>query len=669
MIYERDGKIWREDDKELLCIEPWGPDAVRVRATQCRGFNDEDLSALLPPAPSESSVTERDGNWVLENGRIRAILLSNGRIVYENERGEVILEEYQRIRKLAQFGKETMKEFKSSLKILPRAFRPVYGTDNYRLEARFEPQEGEKIFGMGQYQQPYLDVKGCTLELAHRNSQASVPFALSSRGYGFLWNNPAIGTVTFGKNMTVWTAETTKQLDYWVCAGDTPAQIVERYADATGHAPMMPEFGLGFWQCKLRYQTQEELLGVAREYHRRGIPLDVIVIDYFHWPHAGDWCLDPTYWPDPKAMVEELESMGIKLMVSVWPTVDLDSPNYPEMAERRMLVRTEAGRRGGILMGACLIDPTNPDTRSYVWDKIKQGYYDAGIRLFWLDEAEPEFSEYDFWNYRYWRGTDLEVGNVYPVDYARMVYDGQRAEGQEDIVNLLRCAWAGSQRYGVLTWSGDVDSSFRALRSQLRAGLNMGLSGIPWWTTDIGGFQGGDVRDETFRELLLRWFEWATFLPVMRLHGYREPVKAPLSDHGGGKQNSGADNEIWSYTPEMYEVFKAHIELRERLRPYTRSLMAEAHEKGTPVIRPLFYQYPEDAHAWDVDDEYLFGPDVLVAPILEEGAREREVYLPAGSWRCALDGSVAEGPATVTAQAPVEAIPVFVRAGALEGVL
>ena len=496
-----------------------------------------------------------------------------------------------------------------------------------------------------------------------------MPFYLSNKGYGFLWNNPALGNVSFSRNVTTWTAETTRQLDYWVCAGDTPAEIEECYVNATGHAPMMPEYGLGYWQCKLRYQTQEELLEVAREYHRRGVKVDVIVADYFHWPYSGTWEFDPDFWPDPKAMVEELDSMGMKLMVSIWPTVDLDSPNFAEMADAGMLIRTEAGRRGGILMGAALIDPTNPETRSYVWEKIKKNYQDIGIQVYWLDEAEPEFSEYDFWNYRYYRGTDMEIGNIFPREYARMVYEGQEADGQENIVNLLRCAWAGSQRYGTLIWSGDVDSSFRAFKSQLRAGLNIGLAGIPWWTTDIGGFQGGVVDDPEFQEVLTRWFEWGTFLPVMRMHGYREPVKPPLTGERGGKQISGADNEIWSFTPEMYEIFKAHIELRERMRPYIRGLMEEAHEKGTPVMRPLFYDYPEDAHAWEVDDEYLFGPDLVVAPIMDAQTFEREVYLPAGQWRHTLDGTVYEGNQTVCVKAPMECIPVFARAGKLEGVL
>ena len=554
-------------------------------------------------------------------------------------------------------------KFASALEIVPRTFMPKAGADGYKLIYRLEANEGEKIFGMGQYQQPYLDMKGCVVELAQRNSQASVPFLISSMGYGMLWNNPAIGKVTFGKNLTEWIAENTKQLDYWITAGDTPAEIEEAYADAAGKVPMMPEYGLGFWQCKLRYQTQEELLEVAREYRRRGIPVDVIVADFFHWPHEGDWKFDKDFWPDPAAMVKELEEMGTKLMVSIWPTVDGESENYEKMREMGYLARSEYGKRLGQIGNACFFDPTNPDARKFVWERIKENYYKDGIQIFWLDEAEPEFTGYEYEHYRYFAGADLEVGNMYPKAYAQMAYDGMEEEGQENIVNLLRCAWAGSQRYGALVWSGDIDSSFRALRNQLAAGLNMGLAGIPWWTTDIGGFHGGNIHDEGFREVLVRWFAWGCFLPVMRLHGFREPFKPALSESGGGKQISGAENEIWSYGDRVYEICRKYITLRENMRPYVRSLMKAAHEKGTPLIRPRFYDFPEDEKAWETGDEHMFGPDVLVAPVLYENVRERSVYLPEGNWRNINDGECLEGGRTITAPAPYEAIPVFVKAG------
>ena len=476
-----------------------------------------------------------------------------------------------------------------------------------------------------------------------------------------------MGRVTFGKNVTEWTARSTRQMDYWITAGDTPAEIEEAYMTAVGKPPMMPDFGTGFWQCKLRYQTQDELLEIAREYKRRGLPISVIVIDYFHWPHQGDWCFDPEYWPDPDAMVRELKEMGIELMISVWPTVQEDSVNYREMRELGLLTRTEHGNRMHQLGNACFADMTNPAARRYVWQKIHDNYRRYGIRVFWLDEAEPEFTRYEFEHYRYWRGSDLEIGNLYPREYAKMAYEGLQGEGEQEIVSLVRCAWAGSQRYGALVWSGDIDSSFRSLRNQFAAGLNMGIAGIPWWTTDIGGFHGGDIRDPAFHECLARWFEFGAFCPVMRLHGDREPHKPPIGPTGGGSTPSGASNEVWTYGEEVYEICKKYLFLREKMRPYVKGTMRQAHEKGSPVIRPLFYNFPGDKHAWEVEDEFFLGDDILVAPILWENQREREVYLPAGCrWRNLNDGSVSEGGQTISCAAPLSEIPVFIREGKLE---
>ena len=553
----------------------------------------------------------------------------------------------------------------SSLEVEAREFKPLIG-GNYRLTMRFVGNRTEKIFGMGQYQQDFLDLQGAELELAHRNSQASVPFYISSLGYGFLWNNPAIGKVNFNRNIYSWEAESTKKLDYWITADDNPAQIEENYAAVSGTVPMMPEYGMGFWQCKLRYQTQEELLSVAREYKKRGIPLDVIVIDFFHWPKQGDWRFDPTYWPDPDAMIRELKDMNIELMVSVWPMVDYKSENFEEMMARGLLTRVEKGVRiDNTYQGNTIqFDPTNPEAREYVWEKCRKNYYDKGIHIFWLDEAEPEYTVYDFENYRYFMGPNVQIGNIYPVMYAKTFFDGMKQAGQENIVNLLRCAWAGSQKYGALVWSGDIQSSFESLRNQLCAGLNMAIAGIPWWTTDIGGFFGASVEDLSYRELFARWFEYGTFCPVMRLHGYRMPYQPQLGTTGGATCVSGAPNEIWSYGDEVYQICRNYIALREQMRPYIRKQMETAHTKGDPVMRPLFYDFPGDETAWNVEDEFMFGPDVLVAPVLERGQREKAVYLPVGStWVNIWDGKRTEGGQTVKVDTPLGQIPVFTRNG------
>lgn len=665
MFTKQDHRLIFTYDAEKLWIEPWGENALRVRATKMPEMPAEDW-ALLPPKDTKAEISITPYGASIVNGKIKAELNTAGKITFYNQKGEILLEEYVRNRKEYKMKPGTKPTgFASALDIEAREFKPILGGD-YSLTMRFESNPEEKIYGMGQYQQPYLNLKGCELELAQRNSQASVPFMISSLGYGMLWNNPAIGRVTFGKNLTTWQAYSTKILDYWICAGDTPAEITETYAKATGTVPMMPDFAMGFWQCKLRYQTQEELLEVAREYKRRGLPISVIVIDFFHWTMQGEWKFDPEYWPDPDAMIKELKEMGIELMVSIWPTVDHRSENYQEMLEKGYLIRTDRGHRIAMDFHGNTIhfDPTNPGARKYVWEKVKKSYYDRGIRIFWLDEAEPEYTYYDFDLYRYHLGPNLQIGNIYPVMYAKAFFDGMKEAGQENIINLIRCAWAGSQRYGALLWSGDIHSSFRSLRDQLAAGLNVSLAGIPWWTTDIGGFHGGNPDDPEFRELFVRWFQFGTFCPVMRLHGDREPHSEPLGTSGGGICSSGADNEVWSYGPEVYEICKKYLEIRYRIKPYIKKLMREAHEKGTPVIRPLFYDFHEDKTAWQVEDQYMFGPDVLVAPILYPKMEKRKVYLPEDTdWKNAWTGEEFQGGQTIEVDAPIDIIPLFLRKG------
>ena len=646
-------------DAEEVWIEPWGRNSFRVRATKNAEMLDTAWALTQEKPETDSEIEIGENRAEIRNGKIKAGITKYGKLTFYKQDGSVLLDEYLRNRK------DKTVDYCSALDIDAREFKPNIGGD-YHLSMRFVSTPSEKIYGMGQYQQPYLNQKGNDLELAQRNSQASVPFMISSLGYGFLWNNPAVGRVMCGKNITTLEAYSTKQLDYWITAGDSPSEIEEAYAAVAGTVPMMPEWAMGFWQCKLRYQTQEELLNVAREYKKRGLPISVIVIDYFHWPLQGDWKFDPKYWPDPDAMIRELKEMGIELMVSIWPTVDYRSENFQEMLEKGYLIRTERGFRIAMDFQGNTVhyDATNPDARKFVWSVARKNYYEKGIRTFWLDEAEPEYTVYDFENYRYYLGPNEQIGNIYPELYAKTFYDGMTEEGQKNVINLLRCAWAGSQKYGALVWSGDVHSSFASFRNQLAAGLNMAIAGIPWWTTDIGGFHGGNPNDPKFRELLVRWFEWGTFCPVMRLHGERQPLKAPIGTEGGALCVSGADNEVWSFGEENYEILKSYLELREKMKPYIREQMEAAHEKGTPVMRPLFYDFPEDTRSWDIEDQYMFGPDVLVAPVMYENMRVRDVYLPEGSeWVNHWTGETFQGGQSVSVDAPLQQIPVFTRNG------
>ena len=666
------GVLIAQANGETLRIEPWGKDSLRVRATMLPEFSGKNWALTEVPEKTEAKAEqfevdhlEIDGSMgkrtsaSITNGKIRAVVNFAGVITFYKEEQE-ILREYHRC------YDGTISKESRCLKTVNREWKGVIGGSEYSLNLKFESNDEEKIFGMGQYQQKYMDLKGCTLELAQRNSQISVPFAVSSLGYGMLWNNPAVGQVTFGKNYTEWTARSTKDMDYWLTAADTPKEILENYTAVTGRAPKFPEDRMGLWQCKLRYRTQEEVLEVARRYQKEGIKVDQIVIDFFHWTVQGDWKFDEKYWPDPKAMVDELHSMGIKVIVSVWPSVDRKSENFWPMLDRGLLIKTERGALQTYdFQGDCVeIDVFNPETRKYVWEVCKKNYYDFGIDAFWLDNSEPDFGVYDFDHYRYIDGPALSCSNIYPQLYSRVFYDGMKAEGEENIVNLLRCAWAGSQKYGNVVWSGDVPSTFEAFYDQLQAGLNMGLAGIPWWTTDIGGFHGGVTEDPDFQELLVRWFQFGTFCPVMRIHGNRGPREEIINKAGEVREGTGADNEVWSFGEKNYEILTKFIGVREKMRDYTRSLMAEAHEKGTPVMRTMFYEFPEDAACWDISDAYMFGSDILVAPIVRAKATSRTVYLPAGaSWTLANTGDVYEGGKAYEIEAPIETLPIFLRDG------
>jgi alpha-D-xyloside xylohydrolase len=639
----------RRSGSETVRIEPWGANSARVRVYLDQP--DEDLGALL-----ERQVTAAATSLNEEGG---------GRLTV----GELTVE-------LDRAGSLRFSRSSDGVELLaedpihfwwpgPRNFTPG-ANGYYRIEQQFRAYSEERLFGLGQHQHGRLDQKGVVLDLIQRNAEVSIPFLVSSRGYGLLWNNPAVGRVELGETATRWVADSAQQIDYWITVG-APTEIASQYADATGHAPMLPEWAAGFWQSKLRYHTQEELLEVARGYKERELPLAVIVTDFFHWPHLGDWRFEPSEWPDPTGMVGELAEMGTQLMVSVWPSVSIYSSNYAEMLGKGLFVASEHGlpfhaefpdRASAIAPPVSFYDPTNPAAREFLWERLYENYYRHGVRAFWLDACEPEIRPEQTGNLRFHAGPGRSVFNRYPLDHVRTVHDGMHDVGDDEIVALCRSAWAGSQRYGAAVWSGDVATTFEALRAQIRAGLNIGLSGIPWWTSDIGGFHGGDPDDPNYRELMIRWFQYGVWCPLFRLHGHREP-RTPLTT-----EISGGPNEVWSYGDEAYGIISKLLLLRERVTPYILEQMRDAAERGVPPMRPLWFDHPHDETAWTIEDEFTFGPDVLVAPITELGARQRTVYLPAScDWRHAITGDTFKGGDRYDVDAPLEWIPVFVREG------
>ena len=644
--------IW-ETAGELVYIEPYGRDAIRFRSSKSLRIDEALNWTLEEPASPEGVIIEADDEKAcMTNGKIQVTITGDGTVTYRNTRtGKVLLEEYWIDGRVHTAPLRRAREYR------------VTSGNQFKISLYFKAEPGEHFYGMGQDANDCFDLKGSTVELLQKNGKCTIPYTYSSRGYGFIWNNPAIGRAEFVNNHTMWHVQCAKQIDYVIIAGDTPGEINEKFTAITGRAPMLPEWAAGFWQCKLRYETQEELLQVAREYKKRGLPISVIVIDYFHWTMQGEWKFDPEKWPDPKAMVSELESMGIKLMVSVWPTIDPRSENYAYMREHNYILRGERGVDVVFMFFGpqTYVDTTHPGAREFFWSRAKKNYYDYGIRTFWLDEAEPEMRPYDYDNVRMYLGNGEEVSNIYCVGFAKAFYDGLKAQGEE-VCNLVRCAWLGSQRYGVVLWSGDIASTFDSLRKQLKAGLNVAMCGIPWWTTDIGGFINGDPESEEFRELMIRWFEFGVFCPIFRLHGFRLPY--PVRDilNPDGYCGSGGPNEVWSFGEEAYEIIRQYMYVREELKPYIMKQMKLASEDGTPVMRPLFYDFCGDKNVYDIGDEYMFGPDLLVAPVVELGARKRMVYLPEGCrWKDAGTGMVYDGGTRIEADAPLDTIPLFLK--------
>ncbi|NJP46458.1 glycoside hydrolase family 31 protein [Actinacidiphila epipremni] len=649
---------WRHGH-HLLAVQPWGADGVRVRAGLDRVLPDLPgaLSARQPPvdeAGFEARVAPDGASATLRYGKVRVEVDGRSGLVAFHHAGT---------------GAQVLREQPAHFWWPgPRHFDPL-GGGLHRIEQRFAAYDGERIYGLGQHGHGRLDQKGMVLELAQRNGEVSVPFALSSRGYGLLWNNPAVGRVEFAANGTRWVADRARQIDYWLTVGDTPAEVLTAYAGATGFPSRLPDWASGFWQSKLRYRDQEELLGVAREYARRGLPLSVLVVDYLHWRHLGDWDFDRRAWPDPRAMVEELRELGVEPAVSVWPSVSPLSDNHAVMRDAGLLAAAAGGStahaqwpdgEGTAEIDVSFYDATDERARAFLWRNVKEHYYDLGIRALWLDGCEPEMRPAGPHQLDFAAGTGGEVANLYPRDHARGIFEHLRAAGEDAVCSLIRSAWAGSQAHGVVLWSGDIPATFPALADSVRAGLNVALSGIPWWTTDIGGFHGGDPDDEAYRELLVRWFQFGVFCPILRLHGHREP----RTSHGM-VGDGGGPNEVWSYGSQAYGILTGLLRLRERLRPYVHAHLRDGERTGIPLMRPLLLEFPGDPVAWEVEDQFLFGPDILVAPVTRAGARERRVYLPAGAqWRDAHTGRRYPGGDHVTVDAPLERIPLFVRGDA-----
>lgn len=625
---------------ELIRISACGKNAIRFQGFPDNRIIDEDYT--LMPQKAEAVIEDLGYCVTLTCGTLMAKLEENGKLTFYKE-GKVILVEKPEL------------TFHSNFRHFDNK-----GSGLWSARVTFEPNENEHFYGLGHSWDSDFDLKGSSIDIRNVNAKCTIPYVYSSLGYGFLWNNPSTGLCELSKNRTRWSCDCCRFMDFVVMAG-TPKQVCTTLADLTGYSPEMPEWATGFWQCRLRYETQEELLSVARRYKELGIPLSVIIADYFHWTEQGDYKFDPRYWPDVKAMTDELHSMNTRLVVSTWPTINEHSENYWHMRDNNMLMRTTRGpdRVFDFYGWQNEIDVTNPATREYVWSKLKENYIDNGVDALWFDEAEPEIHPEHFDNLIWYAGRGDMVGLLYSYYYSKMAYDGFKSIGRDDIITLTRCAYIGSQKFGSLVWSGDIESTFESLACQVRAGLNMGMCGIPWWNTDIGGFYGADIRSDYFKELIVRWFQYGLFCPVMRLHGSRIRHFEPTP---GLKEPSGDPNEIWSFGEENFEILRELILIRERLRPYIKAQADISSEKGYPIMRPMYFEYPDDKICYSLDSQYMFGDDIIFAPIVERGQTVKKVYIPDGEWILTKDKRVYTR-GTYEIPAEINEFVAFVRKG------
>lgn len=538
------------------------------------------------------------------------------------------------------------------------------------LELAFAPEE--HIYGLGQDEEGALDKRGRAEHLCHFNMRVPIPMFVSSLGYGVLFNCACLMVFDDTGDVCRITFECADQLDFYVIKGSAD-EIVAGYRFLTGSAAPMPSWVMGYWQSKEHYHTQEELLSTAKRYRDLGVPLDVIVQDWQTWQGDfwGDKHIDKERYPDFSLAMRTLHDANIRCMVSVWPNLGKGGRDYKEFAERGMLLGNDLA-----------YNAFNPEARAIYFRQAKEDFYDAGIDGWWCDSTEP-FSEADWWESekiceraRYERlcaahdkYLDPVITNAYALMHAKGIYENQP---KKPVVNLTRAGWAGIQKYGVILWAGDTAASWGELKREIAKGLNIAISGIPYWTVDAGAFFVGKrepwfwcgeyeqgVADKGYQELYTRWLQFACFLPVFRSHGTETP------------------REIWHFEEPFRSAIETAIRLRYRLMPYIKEAYRKIHEEHYTLMRAFLFDFPNDARAILVDDQFMFGSDIMVCPVcapqmytagsapIKDAACVRDCYLPEGcGWYDFYTGDFYRGGQTIQVSTEIDRIPVFVKAGA-----
>ncbi len=610
---------------------PERPDFIVIK----KDWPHTDFSVQTSEAQGKKSV-------ILATAQIKvAVSYENSSMVFQDAAGKQLAQENGRtLTPVVVNGEKTLR---------PERFVSMWATQ-------------EAFYGLGQHQAGVWNYRGEMVDISQDNTNISVPFVLSSNGYGLFFNN---GSRSRFNNRFVhafyFSSEVADAMDYYFIYGPDFDKIVATYRDLTGPAPLFGKWAYGYWQCKNKYSTQEELLGIAHKYRELHLPVDNIVQDWFWWITMGDPVFDPKRYPDPKGMLDDLHKNNFHLMISVWPFFRPNPDGHPESPDP---VYQDMDKKGFFIaktispsfhpVGQGLYDAFNPEARKQYWKLMNDALFKIGADAWWLDTTEPE-TEGRAANILVTSQTALGNGaryvNEYPLLTTTGVYQGQRAASDQKRVFILsRSAFAGSQRNSVTTWSGDVDPNWQTFRRQIPAGLNYSVSGLPYWTTDIGGFVDASPSDPAYRELYIRWFQFGAFCPVFRAHGTRYNPDA---------------NELWSYGPEAQKILVSYDRLRYRLLPYIYSVAWKTTSEGYTIMRPLVMDFRTDVRAQNVGDQFLFGPAILVNPVTEPAATTRHLYLPNAEWYDFWTGASVAGGRAIDAAAPIDRLPLYVRAGSI----
>ena len=671
------------------------PTIMRVTYTERRGFGTQTSLAVLPQRPSAPALADLDDRLTASTGPLTvSVDRASGAFSWHTDDGGLLFREPHdgadtKVLKdvdvvLTHYDVDASRigvQGADGMKMVAEAGRPTVDRRAYSTLLRLELSPDEAIYGLGQHEEGILNYRGHTQDLYQQNMKVAIPVIVSTRGYAILWDTFSVARFSDGPNGAEFRTDVDDELDFYVILGPEFDGIVAGIRALTGGAPMLPRWALGYLQSKERYTDQQELLDVVAEHRRRHIPIDGIVQDWKTWPGDlwGQKSFDPERYPDPDALCRQLHAADVRLMVSIWPNMQGDGPNQVQMRER------------GFLLGdGSTYDARQAGARALYWQQSDEGYFRHGVDAWWADCTEPFEAD--------WKGAvkpdpgqrlainieeqkkylDPEFVSAYSLLHTKGLYEGQRdTDDSKRVMVLTRSAGLGQQRYGAVTWSGDISATWLTLRHQIADGLNFCLTGNPRWSFDIGAFfvgsrddmwfwKGdfpGGVDDLGYRELYVRWLQAGTFLPVMRSHGTETP------------------REPWRFGEpgdDAYDPIVAFIRLRYRLLPYLYSLQAWETRHDYTSMRALAFDFRDDVDCYNIDDQFMLGPAIMVCPVTEPmwfgpgsqpivGDRaSRRVYLPSGTdWYDFWTGTRHRGGQTIDADAPLDLIPLFVRAGSI----